>query len=131
MLWLVVLAFVACIIATVALWWAGAWNPPKRRETASDYPVFQSLPHTVHVAHRGGAYVGPQNTIHTLKRSVNEFKVDVIEIDLQLSSDGYVVLMHDPYVLSIESLVIIEVKESDMSGEEHELTEVTLFACCV
>lgn len=106
MLWLFVLAFVVCLLATVALWWAGAWNPPKKRETANDYPVFQELPAVMHVAHRGGSYIGPQNTMHSYKRSVNEFLVDVLEIDLQLSSDGHVVLIHDPYVSSCYFCVV-------------------------
>lgn len=42
--------------------------------------------------------MGPENTLHTFKRAVNEFKVDVLELDLQLSSDGHVVIIHNPYV---------------------------------
>lgn len=99
-----VVTFVFCLIGTVALWYAGAWNPPKRRESANEYPVFQELPRTIHVAHRGGSRMGPQNTLHTYRRAVNDFKVDVLEIDLQLSSDGHVVLIHDPYdILGVPS----------------------------
>jgi glycerophosphoryl diester phosphodiesterase len=95
---LLVIAFIVALVATVALAWAGAWNPPKRKESANEYPVFQELPKVMHVAHRGGSHMGPQNTMHTYRRAVNEFKVDVLEIDLQLSSDGHIVLIHDPQV---------------------------------
>lgn len=99
MLWLAVVGLVATLLVTIALWWFGAWNPPKRREIANDYPVFQELPKIVHVAHRGGSRIGPQNTMQTYRRAVEEFKADVLEIDLQLSQDGHIVLIHDPYVM--------------------------------
>lgn len=98
MLWLAVFYLIMGILATAVLWWAGIWNPPKRRETADEYVVFQNLPKIMNVAHRGGSHMGPENTLHTYKRAVNEFNADVLEMDLQLSSDGHIVLIHNQYV---------------------------------
>lgn len=99
MLWLAVLGLILAIFVTAGLWWCGAWNPPKRRESADEYVVFQNLPKIMNVAHRGGSRMGPENTLHTFKRAVNEFHADVLEMDLQLSSDGHIVLIHNAYVL--------------------------------
>lgn len=112
-----VVTFIFCFLVTVALWFGGAWNPPKRRESANEYPVFQELPRIMHVAHRGGSRMGPQNTLHTYRRAVNEFKVDVLEIDLQLSSDGHVVLIHDPYAILWFHLQLFGTENSPMTSD--------------
>lgn len=44
-------------------------------------------------AHRGARSIAPENTILSLKASIG--KSDFIEIDVQLSSDGIAVIMHD------------------------------------
>ena len=45
-------------------------------------------------AHRGGAGYGPENSLSCIRRSV-EAGVPSIEIDVQLTSDGHVVVCHD------------------------------------
>lgn len=44
-------------------------------------------------AHRGARSIAPENTMSALKKSVGY--CDFIEIDVQLSSDGVAVIMHD------------------------------------
>ncbi len=44
-------------------------------------------------AHRGARYIAPENTFLALSKSVG--KCDFIEIDVQLSKDGAVIVMHD------------------------------------
>ena len=46
------------------------------------------------VAHRGGTAVGPENTLRTYKRAV-ELGADMIEIDVRLSKDGELFILHD------------------------------------
>ena len=45
------------------------------------------------VAHRGASSIAPENTLLAMKKSVGH--CDFIEIDVQLSSDGVAVIMHD------------------------------------
>lgn len=47
-------------------------------------------------AHRGGAGLMPENTISAMKNAI-DLKVNTLEFDLQLSSDGKVVVSHDNY----------------------------------
>ena len=46
------------------------------------------------IAHRGGADLWPENTLGAFKRAI-ELGVDGIELDLQLSADGHLVIHHD------------------------------------
>jgi glycerophosphoryl diester phosphodiesterase len=45
-------------------------------------------------AHRAGAFIGVENTLATLERAI-EFGSDYAEIDLQLTADSVVVVVHD------------------------------------
>ena len=47
-------------------------------------------------AHRGGAGLMPENTIEAVKRAL-DMGVNTIELDLQISKDGLVVVSHDSY----------------------------------
>lgn len=47
-------------------------------------------------AHRGGAGLMPENTIQAMKNAI-DMGVNTLELDLQMSSDGEVVVSHDAY----------------------------------
>ncbi len=49
-------------------------------------------------AHRGGTNVMPENTMKAYKNAVNNLHVDIIESDLYLTKDEYLVYNHDSYV---------------------------------
>lgn len=49
------------------------------------------------VAHRGASGLAPENTLPAIQKAL-DLKVDVIEIDLHLSADGQVVVIHDATV---------------------------------
>ncbi|MCH7892481.1 MAG: hypothetical protein IH921_13350, partial [Gemmatimonadetes bacterium] len=59
------------------------------------------LPLTSHaktvVAHAGGQFHGPENTIPTIQQSI-ALGSDWIELDVRLTADLEAVLMHDPTV---------------------------------
>ena len=47
------------------------------------------------VGHRGNAAYAPENTIESFRQAV-EIGVDALELDVHLSADGHVVVIHDP-----------------------------------
>ena len=49
-------------------------------------------------AHRGGGENNPENTMLAFREAVNTYKVDIIESDLYLTKDGYLVYNHDSYI---------------------------------
>lgn len=51
----------------------------------------------IRIGHRGAAAYAAENTILSIKKAI-EIGVDFVEIDVQASSDGVIVLMHDKRV---------------------------------
>lgn len=56
---------------------------------------FQGLKPTLHIAHRGGALVAPENTLEAFSLAVRVHRTDMLELDVHLSRDGEVVVAHD------------------------------------
>jgi len=50
------------------------------------------------VAHRGGAGLAPENTLPAFVDAVESWGADMLEMDVHLSADGEVVVIHDPTV---------------------------------
>jgi glycerophosphoryl diester phosphodiesterase len=50
---------------------------------------------TLKVAHRGGAALAPENTLAAFQKAL-ELDADAVELDLHLSKDGALVVIHDP-----------------------------------
>ena len=49
-------------------------------------------------AHRGGGLSNPENTMLAFREAVTTLDVDIIESDLYLTKDGYLVYNHDSYI---------------------------------
>ena len=83
-----------------------------------DHPFFEPEKFLV-IAHRGGRSLGPENTIFTFKRAV-EMGTDVLEMDLQATSDGTLVIIHDREVDrttngkgAVDGFTLSEIKKLD------------------
>ncbi len=50
------------------------------------------------VAHRGGAKLAPENTLVAFESAVTDWGVDMLELDVRLSADGHVMVVHDETV---------------------------------
>lgn len=59
--------------------------------------TLESLPQPVIFAHRGASAHAPENTIAAFELAVTQ-QADAIELDVKLTSDGYVVVHHDATV---------------------------------
>lgn len=74
----------------------------------------------MHMAHRGGAALFPENTLYAFTEVVKKYKVDVLEIDVWASKDGYPVILHDETVDrttngqgKIHQLTLAQIKKLD------------------
>jgi glycerophosphoryl diester phosphodiesterase len=83
-----------------------------------DHPYFDPDKFLV-IAHRGGRSLGPENTIYTFKRAV-QLGVDVLEMDLQTTGDGALIILHDREVDRttnskgpVHNFTLAEIKELD------------------
>ncbi|MDX1494490.1 MAG: glycerophosphodiester phosphodiesterase [Longimicrobiales bacterium] len=52
----------------------------------------------VFVAHRGGSGLAPENTLAAFRSAVEDWGVDMLELDVRLTADGEVVVIHDETV---------------------------------
>lgn len=68
----------------------GRVRPRPGRAYLAGAPVF--------VAHRGGGRLAPENTLAAFGPAVSEWGVDMLEMDVRLTSDGHVVVIHDETV---------------------------------
>ncbi len=71
--------------------------PPKKNIENNPFVVAEGeLPMVA--AHRGGGVSNPENTLLAFREAVNTIGVDIIESDLYLTKDGYLVYNHDSYI---------------------------------
>ena len=58
-------------------------------------PFLRGLRPTLHIAHRGGAALAPENTLDAFRQAVERYRIDMLELDVHLTRDGEVVVAHD------------------------------------
>ena len=104
--------------------------PPKKNVENNPFIVAKGeLP--MIAAHRGGGDNNPENTMLAFREAVNTIGVDIIESDLYLTKDGYLVYNHDSYIdetcnvngdISLEEVeALCEIKEN-----RHYIKDMTL-----
>ncbi|MCP3802305.1 glycerophosphodiester phosphodiesterase [Allokutzneria sp. A3M-2-11 16] len=57
-------------------------------------PAAEAAPDVTNIAHRGASYDAPENTLVAMRLGAR-MRADLVEIDVQRSKDGHLVLMHD------------------------------------
>jgi glycerophosphoryl diester phosphodiesterase len=55
----------------------------------------QDMKRPLNVAHRGGAGLAPENTLVAFRQAL-AWQVDAVELDVHMSQDGALIVMHDP-----------------------------------
>lgn len=71
---------------------------PPAQAVASNPFIVKSGSLPMIAAHRGGGENNPENTMLAFREAVNTLDVDIIESDLYLTKDGYLVYNHDEYI---------------------------------
>ena len=104
--------------------------PPKKNVSNNPFIVKDGgLP--MIAAHRGGTDNYPENTMLAFRESVKTLEVDIIESDLYLTKDGYLVYNHDSYIdetCNINGDISLdEVKQlCKDSSKRHYIKDMTL-----
>ena len=88
------------------------------------------------IAHRGASAHAPENTLAAIVKAA-ELGADMVEVDLQASADGVLVVLHDPDLSrttdgrgSVYAHTLAELKRFDAGGGERIPTAEEVIACC-
>ena len=92
------LKIMAIIVASIVLFMLIINIIPPKKAVRNNPFVLEKGEQTMIAAHRGGSVSNPENTMLAFRQAVNTFKVDIIESDLYLTRDGYLVYNHDSYI---------------------------------
>jgi len=104
--------------------------PPKKNVAENPFVVKKGeLP--MIAAHRGGGDNNPENTMLAFREAVKNIGIDIIESDLYLTKDGYLVYNHDSYIdetCNINGdLTLDEVEElCEDKANRHYIKDMTL-----
>lgn len=82
-------------------------------------------------AHRGGGANNPENTMLAFREAVYSYQVDIIESDLYLTKDGYLVYNHNAYIdetCNINGDISLEevLKLCENEANRHYISDMTL-----
>jgi glycerophosphoryl diester phosphodiesterase len=84
------------------------------------HPLLLTAPHRrLVVGHRGNSAHAPENTLESFRQAV-ALSVDALELDVRITADGAVVVMHDPTLArttdrtgAVEAMRLAEIREAD------------------
>ncbi len=103
------------IILLAVLYVTLAW----RAQPVPEYPFFTQQDGVMVIAHQGGEWLRPSNTLVAFDHAV-ELGVDVLEMDIHQTKDGVIILMHDATVDrttdgsgAIKEMSFAEIRELD------------------
>lgn len=120
----IVIAVIAVFMVAINL------IPPKKNVQGNPFVVEKGqLP--MIAAHRGGGDNNPENTMLAFREAVKTIGIDIIESDLYLTKDGYLVYNHDSYVDETcnvnGDVTLAEVKElCKDKNNRHYIEDMTL-----
>ena len=94
----IVLIVLAAILAVILLFFATVNLIPPAKNVENNPFVVEKGALPMIAAHRGGGVSNPENTLLAFREAVVTIGVDIIESDLYLTKDGYLVYNHDSYI---------------------------------
>lgn len=122
--------FICVVLVLVAFFVTVNAIPPRLNVESNPFVVGKGeLP--MIAAHRGGGANNPENTMLAFREAVNTIGVDIIESDLYLTRDGYLVYNHDEYIDETcnvnGDVTLSEVKElCEDKANRHYIRDMTL-----
>ena len=125
------LKVIGIILASILLFFAVINVIPPKKNVEDNPFVVEKGDLPMIAAHRGGGDCNPENTMLAFREAVNTYKVDIIESDLYLTADGYLVYNHDSYVEETcninGDLTLDEVEDlCDDKANRHYISDLTL-----
>ena len=125
------LKIIGIVLAAIVLFFVIVNAIPPKKNVESNPFVVEKGELPMIAAHRGGGKNNPENTMLAFREAVRTIGVDIIESDLYLTKDGYLVYNHDSYIdetCNINGdLSLDEVEElCDNKDNRHYIEDLTL-----
>lgn len=126
-----VLKALAWVLAGIVLFFLIINILPPKKNVESSHFVQEEGALPMIAAHRGGGVSNPENTMLAFREAVNTIGVDIIESDLYLTRDGYLVYNHNAYIdetcningdISLEEVIALCEQEEN----RHYISDMTL-----
>lgn len=92
------LKVISIILAFAVVFWVTVNLIPPKKNTESNPFIVGEKELPLLAAHRGGGENNPENTMLAFRTAIDTYGVDIIESDLWLTEDGYLVYNHDGYI---------------------------------
>ena len=125
------LKILGIILAAIAVFFLVINVIPPAKNVESNPFIVEDGELPMIAAHRGGTDNNPENTMLAFREAVNTIGIDIIESDLYLTKDGYLVYNHDGFVdrtCNINGDISAEEVEALCENEEnrHYIEDMTL-----
>ncbi len=92
------LKITAIVLLAVVLFWTVINMIPPAKNIENNPFVVKKGELPMIAAHRGGSINNPENTMLAFREAVYNIGIDIVESDLYLTKDGYLVYNHDAYI---------------------------------
>lgn len=113
--------FVICLIFTVF-----AIIPPKKAMEDNPF-IIEDGQRPLIAAHRGGKLLNPENTLMAMDYAVKELKVDILEMDLCITKDEFLILNHNDTINSCTDVEVVTGSSDPYYIKDHTLDEIRAF----
>lgn len=113
------------IIIIVVIWAIFALIPPKK--VLDDNPFIKKGERPLIAAHRGGKNLNPENTILAFDYAIENYGIDILELDLCLTSDEHLVAIHNLTINACSDVEEVTGSSDDYFVSEHTLEELLQF----
>ena len=123
------LKIIGIIVGALVLFWTVINVIPPRKNVENNPFVVEKGALPMVAAHRGGGACNPENTMHAFREAVKTYKVDIIESDLYLTKDGYLVYNHDSYIdetCNVNGDISLDEAKKLSDDKKHYICDMTL-----
>lgn len=123
------LKIIGIIVGALVLFWTVINVIPPRKNVENNPFVVEKGALPMVAAHRGGGACNPENTMLAFREAVKTYKVDIIESDLYLTKDGYLVYNHDSYIdetCNINGDISLDEAKKLSDDKKHYICDMTL-----
>lgn len=114
------------LLSIVWIWFVLAIIPPAKAMEVNPFIVNKEEGPMI-AAHRGGKTLNPENTFLAFDYAINEFEIEMLELDLALTKDDRLVSIHNLSINEVSDVELITNSTDEYYVIDHTLSELRQF----